>query len=78
MSMISCAAIATMLLPMSPQGTTIKPPLKLPPNTKPLPGVIKPVLPTEAPVLGWADLHAHPASHLAFGAANSGGTTLFH
>jgi len=29
-----------------------------------------------APLYGWADLHAHPASHLAFGAPNSGGTTL--
>lgn len=48
----------------------LPPPRQLPPTKIP-PLVIVPA------VKGWADLHAHPASHLAFGAANSGGTTLF-
>lgn len=49
----------------------IPPPVKLPPPVRVPPIVLVPA------VKGWADLHAHPASHMAFGAANSGGTTLF-
>ena len=52
------------------------PRIQLPPRTPP--GTIK--LPAgtvlRIPLSGCADLHAHPASHLAFGAPNSGGTTL--
>lgn len=53
----------------------IKPVTKVAPVPQDIKVVTK-VAPT--PVVGWADLHAHPASHLAFGATSSGSGKLFH
>lgn len=68
------------VLALSALGTAagaqeIKPVTKVAPVPQDIKVVTK-VAPT--PVVGWADLHAHPASHLAFGATSSGSGKLFH
>ena len=64
----------------SSQGDRLKPqppPVPVTPQVKTSTGVKVTPPPTAPELAGWADLHAHPASHLAFGAPNSGGTELF-
>lgn len=76
---ITTAALLIAATGFGGSGATQEPPAKiqLPPRAQ-RPGNIKlpPGTVLRLPLSGWADLHAHPASHLAFGAPNSGGTTL--
>lgn len=52
--------------------------IKLDPGTvKPAPGIIKAPPRLKIPLWGWADLHAHPASHLSFGADANGNNGIF-
>ena len=52
------------------------PPIKVDPGIL-RPGTKPPILKLKAPLWGWADLHAHPASHLSFGADASGNNGIF-
>ncbi|MGC4042276.1 MAG: membrane dipeptidase [Armatimonas sp.] len=52
--------------------------IKLDPGTlKQVPGIIKAPPRLRVPLWGWADLHAHPASHLSFGADAAGNNGIF-
>ena len=52
--------------------------VKPPPNIVIQPKIITPIVPIlRQPLAGWADLHAHPASHLSFGADASGNNGIF-
>ncbi len=73
---ITAALIGGVVITLSPGQGTLPGKLQIPPGGLKTPGKI-PLGPIVAPLFGWADLHAHPASHLAFGAQNSGGTDLF-
>lgn len=61
-----------------PQGT-VRPPIQRPPTTSQLPGIRPGQLrPLAKPALwGWAELHAHPASHAGFGANDRGEGGIF-
>ncbi|MDW8065425.1 MAG: membrane dipeptidase, partial [Anaerolineae bacterium] len=52
-----------------PSPTPSRTPTRRPPSPTPSPTPTRVSIPPAEPVLGWAELHAHPAAHLAFGNA---------